>query len=143
MADVPRNDLTRVVLNVLFIGGLIAASFWILRPFIGPTIWAIMIVVPSWGAMLWIQKHAGGRRWVAVTVMSLLLLLVLIVPLSAAIGTIVANVDEIAEWAQRLREFHLPPPPSWLPDWGLGRRRAPSGSRGGWAIPWARSSSRR
>jgi len=124
MADVPRNDLTRVVLNVLFIGGLIAASFWILRPFIGPTIWAIMIVVPSWGAMLWIQKHAGGRRWVAVSVMSFLLLLVLIVPLSAAIGTIVANVDEISGWAQRVREFHLPPPPAWLSDIPLVGARA-------------------
>jgi predicted PurR-regulated permease PerM len=124
MAEVPRNDLTRVVLNVLFIGGLIAASFWILRPFIGPTIWAIMIVVPSWGAMLWIQKHAGGRRWVAVTAMSLLMLLVLIIPLSAAIGTIVANVDEIADWAQWVREFHLPPPPSWLPDIPLVGARA-------------------
>jgi len=124
MAEVPRNDLTRVVLNVLFIGGLIAASFWILRPFIGPTIWAIMIVVPSWGAMLWIQKRAGGRRWVAVTAMSLLMLLVLIIPLSAAIGTIVANVDEIADWAQWVREFHLPPPPSWLPDIPLVGARA-------------------
>ena len=124
MADVQRHDLTRVVLNVLFIGGLIAASFWILRPFIGPTIWAIMIVVPSWGAMLWIQKHAGGRRWVAVTVMSLLLLLVLIVPLSAAIGTIVTNVDEISGWAQRVREFHLPPPPAWLSDIPLVGARA-------------------
>jgi predicted PurR-regulated permease PerM len=122
--DVPRNDLTRVVLNVLFIGALLTASFWILRPFLGPTIWAIMIVVPSWGAMLWIQKHAGGRRWVAVTVMSFLLLLVLIVPLSAAIGTIVANVDEISGWAQRVREFHLPPPPAWLSDIPLVGARA-------------------
>src|SRR6185437_5369297 len=44
MAEMQRHDLTRVVLMVLFIGGLIAASFWILRPFIAPTIWAVMIV---------------------------------------------------------------------------------------------------
>ena len=114
MADIPRNDLTRVVLNVLFIGALLAASFWILRPFIGPTIWAIMIVVPTWGVMLAIQRRMGGRRWAAVTVMSLILVLLLIVPLSAAIGTIVANIDEIAELAQYAREFTLPPPPDWL-----------------------------
>ena len=61
MADVPRYDLTRVVLTVLFIGGLIAASFWILRPFIGPTIWAIMIVVPTWSA----DARRRSAIWVA------------------------------------------------------------------------------
>jgi predicted PurR-regulated permease PerM len=124
MADIPRNDLTRVVLNVLFIGALLAASFWILRPFIGPTIWAIMIVVPTWGVMLAIQRRMGGRRWAAVTVMSLILVLLLIVPLSAAIGTIVANIDEIAELAQYAREFTLPPPPDWLANIPLVGARA-------------------
>ena len=49
----PRNDLTRTVLSILFIGGLIAASVWILRPFLGATIWAIMIVVATWPLLQW------------------------------------------------------------------------------------------
>src|SRR5262245_5577798 len=116
MAEVQRHDLTRVVLMVLFIGALIAASFWVIRPFIAPTIWAVMIVVSTWGPMLAIQRWARGRRWVAVTVMSLILFLLLIVPLTLAIGTIVANLDDIGRWIQQLRDFKLPPPPSWLPD---------------------------
>lgn len=116
MADVQRQDLTRVVLMVLFIGALIAASFWVLRPFVAPTIWAVMIVVSTWHAMLAVQRLARGRRWVAVTVMTLILFLLLIVPLSVAIGTIVANLDDIGRWIQQLREFKLPTPPSWLPE---------------------------
>jgi predicted PurR-regulated permease PerM len=46
--------------------------------------------------------------------MTVLLMLLLIVPLSAAIGTIVANVDAIAEWTKSLSEFKVPPPPAWL-----------------------------
>ena len=71
MAEIQRHDLTRVVLMVLFIGALIGASLWVLRPFLAPTIWAIMIVVSTWQAMIALQHFAGGRRWVAVTAMNL------------------------------------------------------------------------
>lgn len=110
----PRHDLTRIVLAVLFIGGLMAASFWVLRPFLGALIWAITIVVSTWQPMLAVERRAGGRRWVAVTVMSLLLLLVLIIPLVAAVGTLVGNADNIAAWIRGLQDFHPPPPPPWV-----------------------------
>jgi predicted PurR-regulated permease PerM len=38
----------------------------------------------------------------------------LILPFLAVIGTIVANVDTIVEWAQSLATGTLPPPPAWL-----------------------------
>ena len=114
MAELQGRELTRILLTVIVIGGLIAASLWILRPFLGAIIWAIMIVVATWQLMIRVQRWAGGRRWVAVTVMSLVLLMVLVVPLSAAIGTVVSHVDDIVAWAKNLREFKLPAPPSWL-----------------------------
>jgi predicted PurR-regulated permease PerM len=109
-----NGDLTRVVLAVLFIGALIAASLWILQPFIGALIWAVMIVIPTWPTMLALEKTLGGRRWAAVTAMSLILLLLLLVPLFAAIGTVLANLDDIAGWAKVAKDFKLPPPPAWL-----------------------------
>lgn len=110
----PRHDLARVVLAVLFIGGLMAASFWVLRPFLGGLIWATMIVVATWQGMLMVEQRAGGRRWVAATVMTALLLLVLVIPLAAAAGTLIGNADEIATWVRGLKDFHPPPPPSWV-----------------------------
>ena len=124
MTEKGSGELARILLVVLFLGGLIAASFWILRPFLGAIIWAIMIVVATWPVMTRIQSALGGRRWAAVTVMSMLLLLVLVVPLSAAIGTIVAHVDDIVGWAKALREFKMPPPPSWLAGLPLVGERA-------------------
>ena len=109
-----QRDLTRTVLAVLFIGGLLASSFWILRPFLGALIWAVMIVVASWPLMRAAQSALWGRRWLAVTVMTLALLLLLIVPFSAAIATIVANVDTIGGWVKALGEYQLPPAPAWL-----------------------------
>ena len=114
MTEKGSGELARIVLVVLFLGALIAASFWILRPFLGAIIWATMIVVATWPLMKKVQRRLGGRRWAAVTVMSLILLLVLVVPLSAAIGTLVSHADDIVGWAKQLREYKLPPPPAWL-----------------------------
>ena len=46
--------------------------------------------------------------------MTAALLLVFVVPLSAAIGTIVANAGEIVDWASRLSDVKLPPPPDFV-----------------------------
>jgi predicted PurR-regulated permease PerM len=81
-----QRDLTRTVLAVLFIGGLLAFSLWILRPFLAALIWAVMLVVASWPLMRAAQSALWGRRWRAVTVMTLALLLLLIVPFTGAIA---------------------------------------------------------
>ena len=113
MPDIQR-DLTRTVLAALFIGGLIGVSFWVLRPFLGALLWAVMIVVATWPLMIAVEMLLGGRRWLAVTAMTFVLLLLLVAPFTAAIGTIVANVDAIAEWTKALSDLKVPPPPSWL-----------------------------
>jgi predicted PurR-regulated permease PerM len=109
-----RRDLTRTVLAVLFTFALIAASFWILRPFLAAVIWSAMIVVSTWPVMLAIQHRLWNKRSLAVTVMTVALLLVFVAPFSAAIGTIVANADDIAGWAKGLSDLRLPPPPGFV-----------------------------
>jgi predicted PurR-regulated permease PerM len=113
VAEIQR-DLTRTVLAVLFIGGLIGFSFWILPPFLGAIVWATMIVVATWPMLLGLQARLWGKRGLAVTVMTLVLLSVLVVPFSLAIGAIVANADEIVSWARSLASFKVPPPPGWV-----------------------------
>ena len=114
-AKIPvKMDLTRTILAVLFIGALIAASFWILLPFLSAILWATTIVVTTWPVMLGLQAWLRGKRWLAVTAMTLLLLLVIIVPLSVAVATIVDKVGDIATWGKSLAAFTIPSPPSWL-----------------------------
>jgi predicted PurR-regulated permease PerM len=108
------RDLAQITLGVLFIGGLITASFWILRPFLPAVIWATMVVVATWPVMLGIQARLWGKRSLAVMVMTLILLLLLVVPLSLAIATIADNSDRIVGWAKWLSEFKVPPPPDWV-----------------------------
>ena len=110
----PERDLTRSTLGVLFIGGLIVATLWVLRPFLAPTIWAAMIVVSTWPMLRWFEAHLWHRRSLAVLVMSLLILMLLVVPLMLAIGTNVRHADGIIARASMLSGFQLPPPPPWV-----------------------------
>jgi len=107
-------DVTRTTLAVLFIGTLIAASFWILLPFLTSILWATTIVVTTWPILLGLQARLRGKRGLAVTVMSVLLLLVIIVPFSLAVAAIVAKVDDITAWGKSLAAFTVPSPPGWL-----------------------------
>ncbi len=108
------HDITSTTLQVLFIGLLIAAGFWTIRPFLTPLIWAIIIVVATWPAMLKAQAFLRGKRWLAVTVMSVGLLMLLVVPLSIAITTIVDKSDEILGWIKSLSALTVASPPRWL-----------------------------
>ena len=69
-----QNDLTRTILGALFIVALIGISLWILLPFLAAIIWATTIVAATWPLMIKIQSWLWGRRGLAVTVMTLILL---------------------------------------------------------------------
>ena len=79
-------DLTRITLQVLWIGVLIAATFWIMRPLLPSIIWAAMIVVATWPLMLKTEKWLWGKRAPAVSVMTVAMLFIFVIPFSLAIS---------------------------------------------------------
>src|SRR5574338_72814 len=107
-------DLPRTTLAVLFTVGILSAALWILRPFIPALIWATMVVVATWPLMLMVQQRLWGRRWLAVVVMTIAMLLVFVVPLVLALEAIVSNADEMTDWVKSLATVTLPQPPEWL-----------------------------
>lgn len=109
----PAN-LPRTTLAVLFIGILIAAGFWVVRPFLSPLIWAAMVVIATWPFFLKLQGRLWGKRWLALTVMIFLLLIVLIIPICFALLTILDKTDDIVGWFKSLSTVKIPAPPEWL-----------------------------
>ena len=113
-AHAPYRELARITFSVLFIGLLIIASVWVLRPFLGAMVWATMIVVATWPMMVAVEGRLGGRRWLAVTVMTLAMLLVVVLPVVLAVATIIEHANEITDWARALVRAGLPLPPAWV-----------------------------
>lgn len=112
----PRQDfdLTRSVLTIVALTGLIGTSLWVLSPFIPALIWAVTIVVTTWPLMTRVETMLWGRRGLAVTVMTLALLLLFFVPLTLAIMTVLDNVDTIGGWIKLASNPKVTEPPSWL-----------------------------
>jgi predicted PurR-regulated permease PerM len=113
-ATAARPDVARVTLGVLTLLLLISGSLWVLRPFVPAIVWATMLVVSTWPLMKKLEARFGGRRGPAVAVMTVTLLLLLIVPLWAAIATIFAYAGQVTVLTQTLAEKGLPQPPGWV-----------------------------
>lgn len=112
--SLPPRDLTRTLLAVLFIGVLIAANFWILKPFLPSLVWAVIIVVATWPILLRVQSLLGGKRGAAVAIMTLGLLALLIAPMLLAVVTILENVERVKDLFKTLEAQGLPPMPAWV-----------------------------
>lgn len=111
-----QRDLTRTTLAVLFIGGLLLFTFWIVGPFLPAVVWSSTLVVATWPVLIRLQAQLFGWRGPAVVVMTAAIMLVFVVPFWLAIRTILANADQLYALSQMLAEYKLPPPPDWLGD---------------------------
>jgi predicted PurR-regulated permease PerM len=114
MNQARESELFRPVLVITILGLLLACSLWVLRPFLPALIWATMITVATWPTMLAVQARLWRRRWLAVLVMTLALLLVFVIPFSLAIGTLVSHAGDITAWAKSLDVHALDTPPAWV-----------------------------
>ena len=114
--NTPYQDITRTTLAVLWIGVLIFAAFWIVRPFLLAMVWASMIVVATWPVLLRVEKMLWGKRGLAAAAMTVMLVLVFVLPLLALLGTLLGNTDRIAAWIKSVQTLIVPAPPQWVAD---------------------------
>lgn len=115
MADDRRApvDITHATLAVLFLAVLVASTFWVLSPFLTSILWATIVSVATWPILLRLENLLGGRR-VAVATMTAITLLVVFVPVTLALITIVNNAQNITTDVKSLESLALPSPPAWL-----------------------------
>ncbi|MFZ2267372.1 MAG: AI-2E family transporter YdiK [Azonexus sp.] len=109
-----HQDLTRKTLAILCILGLIGLTLWVLLPFMAAAVWATMIVVATWPLFRSLEERLGRRRWLAVLLMSLGMLLLLVLPLWLAIDTIAGHSEQLTAAGKSLATNGLPLPPAWV-----------------------------
>jgi predicted PurR-regulated permease PerM len=114
MPAAQSRDLARTTFQLLMLAALIGTSLWIMRPFLVALTWATMIAVSTWPLLLRAQAALGGRRSLAVALMTTALLLVLVVPLYFAVTTVVENLAQLVRWSTTLATLTIPPMPTWV-----------------------------
>jgi predicted PurR-regulated permease PerM len=108
------RDITHTILSVLFIGGLMVSSLWILRPFLASLVWASVIVMATWPAFERLEALMPRRRGLAVAAMTLSILLVILIPITLAVVTIINNSGNIVAQVRSLSVLSLTAPPEWV-----------------------------
>jgi predicted PurR-regulated permease PerM len=116
-------DVARILLAVVAIGGLLATTFWVLRPFLPALIWATMIVVATWPVMRAVQGRLGGRRGLAVVVMTAAMVVIVVAPIAVGIVVVVEHAADVVGWSKSLAASAAAGPPVWLSDLPLVGKR--------------------
>jgi predicted PurR-regulated permease PerM len=116
MADRLRGpvDITHTTLSVAFLAVLATTTFWVLSPFLTSILWATIISVAIWPILTRLEAFVGGRRGLAVAIITAAILLVVFVPVTLALTTIVRNTQHVTTELKYLESLALPPAPPWL-----------------------------
>ena len=97
---------------------LVAWCFQIVRPFIEPVVWGIIIAVAVYPAYRKIETAVGGRRAIAATVFTVLMLILLIGPSVMLAGTLADSAQGLATDLSD-RTLSIPPPPERVGSWPI------------------------
>jgi predicted PurR-regulated permease PerM len=93
---------------------LIGFCFLVVKPFIVPTLWAIMLSVATWPAYVRLRDVLGGRAGLAATIMACAMLIVLVAPIALVAASLAEQVRGATRLIYDLTSYGLPPPPSWV-----------------------------
>ena len=112
------NRALEVSIHICLFVLLVAACLVILRPFIAVAVWGLIISIAGYPGYCKLQKLFGGKRGLASTLFTVLLLTVLIVPIALLAQTL---VDGFQSLAARLHNetLTIPPPPPNIATWPL------------------------
>ncbi len=95
---------------------LAAGCGLVLWPFMTSLLWAAILVSSSWGAFLWLDRLVGGRRALAASLMTLIVMVALLGPVVAVALALADDVAALGRAASGLVKDGLPQPPAWLAD---------------------------
>ena len=104
----------RIALVVLLVGW----CFQIVRPFVNPVLWAVILAIATRSTYTTIERAVGGRSGLAATLFALAGLVLIIGPSALLTATIVDSAGELSDTLEG-RELAIPPPPEGVGDWPI------------------------
>ena len=105
-----RNAYIAIAFALIFVIILCAASFVIVRPFLAPLLWGVILAIATWPAFTWCRYRLGGRNTLAAALMTVLLALVLLGPLALTGAAMTENVAVLGDRLRAAVQGGLAPP---------------------------------
>ncbi|MFV1972212.1 MAG: AI-2E family transporter [Thiohalobacterales bacterium] len=110
------NRALEAAIRISLVALLVLWCFDIVRPFIIPIIWGVIIAIAAYPGYLQLKKYLGGRSKLAAVLTSTILLILVLGPTIMLTGTLVESTKNIAE---KLSDGSLtiPPPAESIRSW--------------------------
>lgn len=105
-----------IAIRLGILGLLLMWCFQILRPFISPVIWGIIIAVAFYPVNVKLTSLLGGRGKLAATLITLTTLLLLILPAIQLTSSMVDGITRLSEDID-YSALRIAPPPANIADW--------------------------
>lgn len=110
------NRALEVTIRIGLVLLLIAWCFQIVRPFVIPVVWGLIIAIASFPGYQRLRTAWAGRAGLAATAWTMLGLVLLIGPMVLLAGTLVEGAQELATYLADGR-LPIPPPPESVGTW--------------------------
>ncbi|MEE4606177.1 MAG: AI-2E family transporter [Desulfobacteraceae bacterium] len=107
-----------IAIRIGVIALLIALCFNILRPFISPVVWGIILAIALFPACRRLSSVLSGRVKLAAAIITAVMLLCIILPSVHMVSSLVDGTKYISERLQH-SEIKVPPPPDNIDKWPL------------------------
>ena len=115
--DFTQNTIEAAIrLGLLML--LAAWCFMIVRPFIAPVMWGVIIAVATYPAFVKLKNILGGRNKLAAVVFTLIALAILITPTIMISDSLIATSRAIGEKYEQ-GQLQIPPPKENVKEWPL------------------------
>jgi len=107
-----------VAIHVGLVFLLAAWCFLIVKPFIIPILWGMIIAIASYPIYEWMRNKLGGHGKLAAIVFTLLALALLITPTVMLLNTVADTTHALSVDLQD-GSFTIPPPPATVKEWPI------------------------
>ena len=112
------NRTVEATIRIGLIAILVLYCFQIVRPFLIPVVWGVIIAVALHPNYLWLQRVLGGRRTLAAMLFVVLALVLLVAPTFLLSDTLVTGVTGLARSLSE-GKLIIPMPPESVAGWPL------------------------
>lgn len=110
------RNVIEAVIKVSILGIIVIWTFQLIKPFIIPVIWGMILAVAVEPFISRVAKMLGGRRSLAAVLFVLLIIAALVIPSVLLVMSSVEAVQSLVEQMQN-KTLVIPPPPAKVADW--------------------------
>ncbi|MBM9514392.1 AI-2E family transporter [Desulfogranum marinum] len=113
-----QKEFIETVIKICILGTMVLWTLLIIKPFLMPVLWGIIIAVAMEPFIAGVAAMMGGRRKAAAVLFALVVIAALIIP---SVKLVASSVDTVQSIATAMEEntLKVPPPPASVSEWPL------------------------